>query len=85
MLRSSAAAKRASIPTIIATQTAVTHQNCARVAAGKCGSGTFMPQIPASSVGGMKIVATTVSTFITSFSRLLTFERCASSIPVMRS
>ena len=33
----------------------------------------------------MKIVDTTVSTFITSLSRLLTFERCASSMPVIRS
>ena len=30
--------------------------------------------MPVSSVSGMKIVATTVSTFITSFSRLLTFD-----------
>ena len=36
---------------------------------------------PVSSVSGMKMVDTTVSTFMTSFSRLLTFERCASSMP----
>ena len=44
-----------------------------------------MPHRPVSSVSGMKIVDTTVSTFITSFSRLLTFDRCASRMPVIRS
>ncbi len=34
-----------------------------------------MPQTPATSVSGMKIVDTTVSTFITSFSLLLTLVR----------
>ena len=62
-----------------------TRQNCAAWLPGKRGSGTFIPQIPVSSVSGMKIVATTVSTFITSLSRLLTFDRCASSMPVIRS
>ena len=51
------------------------HQNCAAGPPGKCGSATFIPYIPVSTVIGMKMVATTVNTFITSFSRLLTFDR----------
>ncbi len=54
-------------------------------AAGKCGSGTFMPHRPVSTVSGMNIVDTTVSTFITSFSRSLTLVRWASRMPVIRS
>ena len=61
------------------------HQNCTASPPGNRGSGTFMPHSPDSSVSGMKIVATTVSTFMTSFRRLLTFDRCASRMPVIRS
>ncbi len=61
------------------------HQNCAPSSPGNRGSGTFIPYKPVSSVSGMKIVATTVRTFMTSLSRLLTYDRWASSMPVMRS
>ena len=45
-----------------------------RVAAGKMRQRRCScPTVPESSVSGMKMVETTVSTFITSLSRLLTF------------
>ena len=43
-----------------------------------CGSGTFMPYMPVSTVSGMKIVAMIVSTFMTLFNWFETADRCAS-------
>src|SRR5439155_20702285 len=75
--------KRPSIAAVTTRQMPTIHQNCAASPPGNRGNPTFMPYIPVSSVSGMKIVETTVSTFITSFRRLLVFERCASSMPVI--
>src|SRR5206468_13104914 len=77
--------KRPSIAAVTARQMPTIHQNGAASPPGNRSNPTFMPYSPVSSVSGMKIVETTVSTFITSFRRLLVFERCASSMPVIRS
>ena len=49
------------------------------------GEGGFQIDSPATSVKGRTIVDMTVSTFMTSFRRLLTLVRWASRMPVMRS
>ena len=61
------------------------HQNCAASPPGKCGSGTFMPHMPVSTVIGSKIVETTVSTFITWLRRFEIADRYPSRMPVTRS
>ena len=62
-----------------------THQNCAASPPGKCGSGTFMPHIPLSTVSGRKMVDITVSTFITWLRRFEMLARFTSRMPVTRS
>ncbi len=54
-----------SMPPATAPMMATIHQNCASSPPGKCGSGTFMPYIPVSTVRGMKIVEIRVRTFMT--------------------
>ncbi len=43
----------------------ISHQNCRASDPGRCGIATFMPHTPVSTVSGMKIVAMSVSSFIT--------------------
>ena len=61
------------------------HQNCACSPPGKCGSGTFIPHMPVSTVSGRKIVDITVSTFITWLRRFEIADRYPSRMPVTRS
>jgi hypothetical protein len=49
-----------SIPPDIAAMAPDTHQNCACSPPGNCGSGTFIPHMPVSTVSGMKMVDATV-------------------------
>ena len=77
--------KNVSITAVTAPMIANIHQNAASSPPGRCGSGTFIPYMPVSTVIGMKIVEMMVSTFITPFSWFETFDRCASSRLEMRS
>jgi len=56
--------KNPSIPPLNASMKPLTHQNCAASPPGNIGSGTFIPQAPTISVSGMKMVDSTVSTFM---------------------
>ena len=62
-----------------------THQNCHSGPPGMCGSVTFIPYMPVSTVSGRKIVEISVSTFMTLFNWFETAERCASRMPEIRS
>src|SRR5262245_29735324 len=53
--------KYISMIAVMATESAASHQNCMRSPPGKCGSGTFMPYAPVSSINGRKTTDTIVN------------------------